>query len=187
MVLSVHGAGPADAVRDDHCMTRAALLISILALVVAVLSARYTRQQARAAGATAEIDKARRHDELVPRFAAELEPMPNSSLYCRLRLRLDSRQSLTALTVRLLEAPVDVQFTHGQTGTDPRARAPVHEAFAIARSGVALRADEQAIWQIELNSVPNRGLRLQVDAQIGDEVWQVPVTVPIPIEYASRS
>lgn len=165
-------------------MTVAALVLSILAIILAGASALYTRKQAIAATATATIETDRRHDELTPRFTALVEPMPHSHPYYKLRLRLDTPQPLTALRVRLLNAPVDVQFTNGQHGTDPGARSPIHEAFAVPENGIALRPHDHATWQVELNSVPDGGLRLQVDAEARGGVWQVPVSVPTPPEHS---
>jgi hypothetical protein len=174
-------------------MTVAALVIAILALIVAGLSATYTRRQAIAsseaatsATATAIIETDRRHDELTPRFTPRLETMANSRPYYRLRLRLDTAEPLTTLGVRLLGAPVDVQFSNGQRGTDPDAHSPVHEAFAVPNDGIALRPYDEATWQIELNSLPNDGLRLQVDAEARGDVWHVPVSVSIPPEPSVR-
>ena len=167
---------------DDRHMTIAALVIAILALIVAGLSALYARQLATAAAETATRDKERRHDELTPRFTAVLEPIANSRPYYKLRLRLDTAEPLTALGVRLLGAPVDVQFSNGQRGTDPDARAPVHGAFAVPNGSIALRPYDDVTWQVELNSFPDDGLRLQVDAEAQGGVWHVLVSVPIPIE-----
>jgi hypothetical protein len=165
-------------------MTVTALVIAILALIVAGMSAMYTRRQAIAADEAATIERDRRHDELTPRFTALLEPMPHSQPYYKLRLRLDTPQPLTAVRVRLLDAPVDVQFTNGQHGTDPGARSPIHEAFAVPENGIALRPNDHATWQVELNSVPDGGLRLHVDAEARGDAWQVPVSVPTPPEHS---
>ena len=163
-------------------MTIAALVIAILALIVAGLSALYARQQSIAAAGTATRDKERRHDELTPRFTAVLEPIANSQPYHTLRLGLDTPQPLTALSVRLLGAPVDVQFSSGQQITDPDARSPFHVVSVAPDDGIALRPYNDVTWQVELNSLPVDGLRLQVDAEAQGEVWHVLVSVPIPIE-----
>ena len=154
--------------------------MSVLAFVVACLSAIYTKKQAKAAYDMAMIEKARRHDELTPRFTPELEQLPNAGAYQRLHLTLESPRALTMLHVRLIEAPVDVQFSRGVEGTEVGALSPIRTAFAVPHAGIALRPYERATWQIELNSVPERGLRLQVDAAIGDEKWQIQVSVPMP-------
>ena len=161
-----------------------ALVIAILALIVAGLSALYTRRMSVTEAETAARDKARRHDELTPKFTAELKPMANSLPYRRLRLRLDTQYPLSAVTVRLLGAPVDVQFTSGQVGTESGASAPVHDAFAVPVDGIALRPHEDAVWQIELNSLPEDGLRVRIDAEADDDAWQVVMPVPTPPEHS---
>lgn len=180
--VTAHSKKESAGVSDDHSMTVTALVIAILALVVAGLSALYARQQATATAETAARDKERRHDELTPHFTAVLEPMANSQPYFRLRLQLDTPQPLGTLSVRLLGAPVDVQFSSGQLGVDRDARPPIHEASVVSTDDVALRPYDHATWQVELNSRPEVGLRLQVDAEARGDVWRVPVSVLIPQE-----
>ena len=168
--------------RDDPRVTIAALVIAVFALVVAAAAAWYTRRQARAASETFALERARRHDELTPRFSGEVERLQYSSPYARLRLRLETPKALTELRVRLLDAPVDVQFSSGQLGIDQAMRSPYHEAFAPVRDGVALKPFDRATWQLELNDQSERPLRVQIDTAVGDERWSVllPVDVPPP-------
>jgi hypothetical protein len=49
-------------------MTLASLLVAILALAIAVMSAVYTRMQAISSDRLAEIEIDRRHRELTPKF-----------------------------------------------------------------------------------------------------------------------
>ena len=162
-------------------MTVAALVISVFALVASGASVLYTRRQAKTATEATELDRARRHDELTPQFTGEIEWMQHSHPYARLRLRLQTPQALTDLRVRLLEAPIDTQFTRGQIGVDPAARFPIHEAFAqVVGDGPALAPFNRATWQLELNDPAPQLLRVQVEATIGDDRWTVQVPLQVP-------
>ncbi|WP_182113839.1 MULTISPECIES: hypothetical protein [unclassified Actinotalea] len=161
-------------------MTIAALVISLLALAVAVAAAWYTRRQAKAASGTLALEEARRHDEVVPRISGEVERLKHAAPYARLCLRLETSPALTELRVRLLDAPVDVQFSSGQLGIDTSSRSPHHEAFAPVHNGVALKPFDRATWQLELNDVSQQRLQIQADAAVGDEWWSVLVTVDVP-------
>ena len=158
-------------------MTIAALVLSTVALIVAIVSARYAHDQARAATVTAQITTDRRHDELTPTFTATVEPMNHAEPYSKLHVRLDSAESLTAMTVRLVNAPIDLQFTRGQTGTDPAATFPVHTAFAVVRDGIALASHRSHAWQLEGHGWAADRLLIEVDAQTRDDHWIVAVPV----------
>lgn len=161
-------------------MTVTALVLSTLALLVAVVSALYTREQARASRDTARIDTDRRHDELAPKFNATLEQIAHSEPYSKLHLRLDSRTALTAVTVRLMNAPLNLQFTRGIDGIDPTATFPVHTAFAVVHDGIALAPNCVQTWQLEGHEWPAGGLRIEIDAKADDAHWSVSAAVEGP-------
>lgn len=59
-----------------RCVIVAAFVVSIFAFIVTLASAWFSRQQARAARTSSDVDVARRHDERTPTFDADVsEPM----------------------------------------------------------------------------------------------------------------
>lgn len=173
------------AARDDPVVTVAAFVISVLALLVSGASVLYTRRQAAASSEAIKLDRARRHDEMTPQFTGEIEWLQHSHPYARLHLRLQTAQALTGLRVRLLEAPVDTQFSRGQIGVDPAAHFPIHEAVAQASDRPALAPFDRATWQLELNDPTPLLLRVQVEATIADDSWTVQVPLRVPPSPAS--
>jgi len=83
-------------------MAFAAVVLSVLALLVAGASAFYTKRQADAAARTATLDAERRYEERTPTFDAWIEPV-NGGGWHRLWLRLTSRQDLSAVQVEITE------------------------------------------------------------------------------------
>lgn len=154
-----------------------ALIVSILAIAIALVAARYTKVQADAANLTARIEAERRHDELAPRFDVRLESLPRTP-YTKLWLRLTTSTALTGLTVRLLNAPSGLQFTPGVWGVDGRSTAPVVLARAVPEDGLALKPHREIAWQLEGDDWPDgEVLRIEAEAQAGDETWVVLIEV----------
>src|SRR5687767_1144257 len=102
-------------------MTVAALIVSIVAILISLGSIVYARQQAQANKKIAQIEQDRRHEERTPRFTAWVEDMGS---WKRLWLRLESSKALTRLAGTLVEAE-GVSFTHSQNGVDPSSPAPI--------------------------------------------------------------
>jgi hypothetical protein len=173
---------------EDRQVSVAALIISIVAILVAGVAAYYTRRQSRAADVTAANDSSRRHDELTPRFSASLVSLAGSVGLYTLRLHLEGPQPLSAVSVRLLDAPRGMRFTSEQAGVAADAPAPVLNAFAVPPDGIALRPYEHSDWQFEItypDDFPVDGLKLLVDANAGEQQWQVRVPVPLPDDWVS--
>jgi hypothetical protein len=171
---------------EDRQVSIAALSISIVAILVAGVAAYYTWRQSRAADVTAANDSSRRHDELTPRFSASLVSLWGSDGLCTLRLQLEGPQPLSAVSVRLLDAPRAMQFTSEQAGVATDVPAAVLNAFVVPQDGIALRRYEHSDWQFEIrdtNYYPVDGLKLLVDANAGEQQWQVRVPVSPPDDW----
>jgi len=155
---------------EDRRVSIAALSISIVAILVAGVAAYYTWRQSRAADVTAANDSSRRHDELTPRFSASLVSLWGSDRLCTLRLQLEGPQPLSVVSVRLLDAPRGMQFTSEQAGVVADVPAPVLNA-SVPQDGIAL------------HPYPVDGLKLLVDANAGEQQWQVRVPVSPPDDW----
>lgn len=156
-------------------MTVAALVVSIVALIIALISVVYTRQQAQANKKIAQIEQDRRHEERTPKFTAWIEDMGS---WKRLWLRLESPRSLTRLVGTLVEAE-GVSFTHSQNGVDPSSPAPIKSASWDK----LLEHGESACWSIafEDDYADKPILRVRCYSDDGDE-WtvSVPFDPPLP-------
>jgi hypothetical protein len=148
-------------------MTTAALVISILALVVAVAGAWYARQQARAARASSEIDTARRHDERAPTFSAEVEDAdaddataPERWALC---LRLTSQWPVSRLEAEISEG-------HGVAFTG-------HGTMVTARD---VAHDHRLTWLLNVADDHSDETRLRLTCYQGPSKWIVSTTFSVP-------
>lgn len=125
-------------------MALAALVRSVLALLVAGASELYTKRQADAATLTATLDAERRHEERTPTFDAWIEPV-NDGTWQRLWLRLTSHQGLSAVEATITEG-VGVEFTRSaSTAWTQGAQPPVLRASTMDETGAKGPApDERA-------------------------------------------
>lgn len=137
----------------------ASLVISVLALLVSVLSARYSRAQAVAAEAAARMEAARRHEESKPVLSAEIEPV-NDGGWHRLVLTLDGPRPLDQLDVEIVEG-LGATFTSGQFGVAPMGAEPLRASYPRDEP---LRPGDRHRWQIEFDREKTDGedLRLRV-------------------------
>lgn len=176
-------------------MAIAALVISVLALIVAAASAFYAkrqsdsgREQAAAATLTARNDAERRLEERTPSFAGEIEPVNDGRVH-HLHLRLTSKEELSAVAVKITEGN-GVEFTSSQYGVDPAERPPVLHARAEDADGSPLRLtpNDRVTWRVQLPDPRPPKIWLKVRAAAGEDTWPaVVVAVDVPLDPAAST
>jgi hypothetical protein len=152
-------------------MVTASLVVSLVAILVAIASTAFTWQQTR-------IARDRQHDEKTPKFTADIETMnPHSDAHWyRMRLRLESLWPLDAIGVLIAEGK-GVHFTRSQKGVDPSASFPIPTA-----SHGLLQHGELTIWRVELEQERDPKIQVRVTCRSGkDEPWTVPLLVKVPV------
>ena len=144
------------------------VVISAVALLVAIPSVIYTRHVAR-------IEGARRHDERVPDVAVSLEhkPMgPNDSLGnaenhgYKLWLTMKSEEPLTGLRVQILN-PRQLSFTPGVDGAAPGGPTTSVDCSEMLGPG------DRTGWQLDNAGRRAGSLELRITCARGDEQWVV--------------
>ena len=127
-----------DSVRASPVMTVAALVLSVVAIVVAGVSAWYTRRQAASAEGVRRIETARRHDELRPILVGEYVAAsdtregqwPGVKLTSQGPLDLDRVDVEVISAHRAHEAAIEGIYDPRTDGTTP-----VHETGWLRRGG----------------------------------------------------
>jgi hypothetical protein len=159
----------------NYClgMAVAALLISIFSILVALIAAYFTYQQARFTRQQAQVDADRRREERGPVFKGEVESLGS---WYRLRLRLQSPWPLRSLAVDIVDGE-RVSFTHNQNGVDSSSPTPIR----VATYG-ALQPGGSATWRVQLEDDGDTHLRLRVLAYgaAPEEEWTRPLSVELP-------
>jgi hypothetical protein len=150
-----------------------AVIISVVALLVALASVFYTAQQAAAAKSVANRDRERRHDERTPRLTVEAH---HDQTWQRVSIVLDGPEDLDDLVLRHLPPRVKEAETGTLISTKDGTR-----AAEIDLGGVAVGQQVAAAYQV--NSDERRGMlaRFHVICRRGDEDWIVPVEVEFPL------
>jgi hypothetical protein len=161
----------------------ASLALSVIALVVALASARYTRTQAVASERQAveaerirQIEAHRRHEEREPKVVCEAEPVNSVSGRYRLWVTLESAVPLTRIQAEIIEGK-PVNFSRDQDDVPPGSVAPMQVDHHPA--GGVLRPGEGVAWQIDYDgangSVTIRvRLTLHAVSEAGEpEQWQL--------------
>jgi len=177
------GAPPyAAAVDVSDGVAVAALGISVIALVIAVASAKYTRDQAVESRKMRQIEAERRHQERTPEFAAEVEPV-NDGAWFRLWLTLDGATPLHRIEAHLLD-PEGASFTTGQDGV---AAGNARPQDAVGDFPDGLLSGDRHCWRIELGKDPSAGTTVRVRVRChgrnadGDPVaWTVLAQADVP-------
>lgn len=90
-------------------MALAALIISIVAALIALASAAYTRRQAVATEATAAIEGKRLHDELTPELAVKCEERPGTR-WADMTVELTGPAGLNGLDEVIIRIRDDMPF-----------------------------------------------------------------------------
>ncbi len=129
-------------------MAFAAVVLSVLALLVAGASAFYTKRQADAAARTATLDAERRYEERTPTFDAWIEPV-NGGGWHRLWLRLTSRQDLSAVQVEITEGE-GVEFTTGSGDVDLTGRGWSSTEWRLFNLVTAITIRERKVFLTEV-------------------------------------
>ncbi len=97
-------------------MVIASFVVAVVAILVAGASAAYTRKQATEQGKVAEIEQARRHEELTPQFEVTCEANDAEATHAELSLQLTGPTGLAGLdevTVRIRDDRPDRAPTPG--------------------------------------------------------------------------
>lgn len=158
----------------DEDMAIAALIVSILAMLVAGGSLVYTRRQAVDTSRLAKIESERHHREREPVLYGWIESMNNGGWY-RLWLRLDSKEQLSSLRVEIVEG-AGVTFPPSQNGVDPSGKRP------LAATWSKLDPVESACWMVELAEERSSQIRLRAETTSDGGEWTVSVPVEVPVD-----
>ncbi len=160
-------------------MAVAAFVVSVFAIVIAVVSVLYTRRQAISSQQVAEIEVERRKAERTPAFEGHIEGVNEGGWY-RLVLRLTSAEPLSAVAVEITEGR-GVSFTTGQHGVDQSGASPGN-----AQHRGHLAPGGTAVWRVAFAEGRVPVMRLHVTARIAGDEWPVLVTVQVPPDIASN-
>jgi hypothetical protein len=96
-------------------MALAALIVSVVALLVSGVSAFYTRRQAGAETESTAIERRRHHAERAPDLSADCEDVNGDQAFLRLRVSNDSDEPIDRLEVEL-PSRSPMTFPLGLTG-----------------------------------------------------------------------
>lgn len=165
-------------------MDVAALVLSVVAVVLAGASAWYARSQAEwtkrgalESSRLTSIEATRHHDERQPKLEASVEDVNGDMGFLRLAIVLVSPERIDSVTVRIRPSQ-GVRFTPGVLGV------PAVGDGLVARSysGQVTKWARSAAWRIE--SVPAQPmsdeLTIDVTAHVGEEAWESTHRVPMP-------
>lgn len=162
----------------------AALVLSVVAVVLAGASAWYTRSQAewtkRGALESSRltlIEAARHHDERQPKLEASIDDVNGDMGFLRLEVVLASPEPIDSVTARIRPSQ-GVRFTPGVSGV-----AAIGDGLAArSYSGQITKWARSTAWRIE--SVPAQRmsdeLTIDVTAHVGEEAWESTHRVPMP-------
>ncbi|MEU2612669.1 hypothetical protein ABZ570_13985 [Micromonospora sp. NPDC007271] len=148
-------------------MAVAALITSIVAVLVAGTSAAFTFWNAR-------VNAARWRKDRTPRFDADIEDRRS---WYRLRLKLTSAESVSSVTVTLMEGH-GVSFTTSQKGVDPMSTLPVRTA-----THGALQTGEVATWRVDLDEDRANKVTVRIASQGTNrrDRWTQLVELDVPV------
>jgi len=168
-------------------MTVAALVLSVVAILVAAASAWYTRRQAVSAEGAREIEAARRHDELRPILVGEYVPASDTRDSQRPGVKLTNHGSLDLDRVyvevipahRAHEAAIQGIYDHRTGGTAPG-----------QETGQLRRGESWTVEVIPARKVVDGGheldrggvvkFRCTCEAAAENKPWEVIVSVDFP-------
>lgn len=170
-------------------MTVAALVLSVVAILVAVASAVYTRRGADAQAALTRIEAARHLEERRPKLVGKVERIGAGSRQ-RLQLTLVSDEPLTAIEVTIPRiqgvSPQGVSFTLNIYGVYPSRpgelpdRAFCYDPYSGQPSG--LKPGDSITWAVELADKHVDTLRIEAACHgTAGELWN-PVRIAAPVE-----
>lgn len=154
-------------------MALAALIVSILALLVAAASVAYVRRQTLASQALVATDTQRHHTERTPVWMSTLEQADTGDWYT-LSLRLMRSQPLGSIAVAIFDAH-GIAFAPSQNGVDPALPSPV-----LTATHGALIEGERAVWRLALDPERSGTLHLHIDSTSAGESWKSAGHVDVP-------
>jgi len=164
---------PAPACRYRPSVAIASFVLSIVAIVVAGLSALYTRRQAVATAGVHEIERSRRLDERRPRLSAKIDRLGATS--GRLVVTLESDEPLSAVELAIPEGQ-GVTFNRNVVGVHPvRPGDLAHHAFTydpLLDKPTGIRPRESASWAVDIAEKHVGTLRLDATCPgMAGESW----------------
>jgi hypothetical protein len=170
-------------------MTVAALVLSVVAILVAVASAVYTRRGAAAQEALTRIESARHLEERRPRLAGKVERIGAGSRQ-RLQLTLVSDEALAAMEVTIPRvqgvSPQGVSFTLNIYGVyPPRPGELPYRGFCYdpySGGAAGLKPGSSITWAVELADEHVGTLQIEAACHgAAGELWD-PVRIEAPVE-----
>src|ERR1035438_3678266 len=164
-------------------MAIASLVLAILAIVIAALSALYTRRQAVAAAGVHEIEHSRRLGERRPRLSGKVERLATG--LCRLVVTLESDEPLTAMQVTIPHGQ-GVTFDRNVYGVWPGASpgqvALTAFTYDVAGNPAGLKPRGVASWKVDVAEEHEDTLQLEATCRgLADEQWDS-VLIKAPVE-----
>lgn len=148
------------------------IVIAIVALVVSVASAVFAGWQAVEARRVRQIEAERRHEERIPTFRLEVEPV-NGGQWHRLWVVLTSAEALDSLAVTIL-GPHLVWFPSNQKGVEP---GPDSKLGSWGRVDPGVR---DVAFRVECEDDDSHTVRLALRGMRGVERWDVQAEVELP-------
>jgi hypothetical protein len=170
-------------------MTVASLIVAILALMVAIASAIYTRREVSATEGALAIERGRRLEERRPRLSGKVERVVTRSrgAVFRLKVTLESDEPLTAMELTI-PAGQNVAFKCDTPGVDMPGPDGICSAFSYQTMGkdpkyqsAGIRPREPMIWEVELRRGHVKLLRVEATCHgLNGERWgSVLITAPV--------
>lgn len=168
-------------------MATIALVVSIVALLVAVASAGYTRRQATAAEGSLTIERERRLEERRPRLTGRFFTFGGGQY--GLRITLDSDEPLAGLDVTISEDGRGIEFNPRIYGVvPPRPGELAFRAFSYEITGepAGLKPHASIMWAASVPEQHPQHVRLDVACHgAGGERWDVVVDADVEPRIAN--
>ncbi len=166
---------------SSHGMAIASLLVAVLALVIAIASAVYTRRQATASEGVLAIERGRHLEERRPQLSGIVERV--GSDMARLVITLESNEPLAEMQVNIPSGQ-GVTFDRNVYGVHPvRPGNVALSAFSYDLRGepAGMKPRDSAIWKVDLASEHVYKVRLEATCHgLAGERWDsVMITAPV--------
>lgn len=167
-----------------HSVDIVALGLSIVAIVLAGLSAWYTRSQAtwtrHGSLETAKqvaIETARHHAERQPKLAASIDDVNGDMNFLRLDVVLASPVQIDGVAVRIRPGQ-GLRFVPGVLGVPADSDGQAAESY----SGTITKYARMSSWRVEgiPGQQPQTDVTIDVTARVGDETWESTHQLALP-------
>jgi hypothetical protein len=170
-------------------MATIALVVSIVALLVAIGSAGYTRRQATAAEGSLTIERERRLEERRPRLTGMFFVSGVNAKQYGLRITLDSDEPLAGLDVTISEEGQGIEFnprTYGVVSPHPNELALRAFSHDIIGGPAGLKPHSSVTWAASVPEKHPEHVRLDVACHgAGGERWDVVVDADVEPRIAN--